>query len=136
MGVAKQKQDRRLEVFEDAYTMWTERRLTQAQAQAQAAELLGVCERTFRRWVVRHREDADGDVVEALRDRRLSRAPHRAAPVDEVMRMVDEYRVRMVAGREVGTDRDDGRRHQRGPLDVLLRGGRPVEQLSGHARGD
>ena len=44
MGVAQQKQDRRLEVFEDLYTMWTERCLTQAQA----AAALGVCDRTFR----------------------------------------------------------------------------------------
>ena len=71
--------------------MWTERRLTQAQA----AEMLGVCDRTFRRWVERYREEeAEGGGVEALRDRRISRASHRAAPVDEVMRMVDEYRAR------------------------------------------
>ena len=66
-------------MFEDAYSMWTNRRLTQAQA----AELLGVCERTFRRWVERYREEeAEGGGVEALRDRRLSRASHRAAPVE------------------------------------------------------
>ena len=77
MGVAKRKQDRRLEVFGDTYAMWTEKRLTQAQA----AEVLGVCERTFRRWVDRYREDeAEGGGVEALRDRCLSRASHRAAP--------------------------------------------------------
>ena len=39
-------------------------------------------------------EEAEGGGVEALRDRRLARASHRAAPVDEVMRMVDEYRTR------------------------------------------
>ena len=91
MGVAKRRQDRRFEVFNDAYTMWTESRLTQAQA----AELLGVCDRTFRRWVAKHREEAaeDGD-IEALRDRRLERASHRAAPVDEVLRMVDGHRTR------------------------------------------
>ena len=89
MGLAKRKEDRRLMLFEDTYSMWTERRLTQAQA----AELLGVCERTFRRWVERYRAD-ESDGVEALRDRRLSRASHRAAPVDEVMRMVDRYRTR------------------------------------------
>ncbi len=43
MIVAQRQQDRRLEVFEDTYTMWSERLLTQAQA----AEMLGVCERTF-----------------------------------------------------------------------------------------
>ena len=73
-------------MFEDTYAMWTERRLTQA---------LDVCERTFRRWVERYREEeSEGGGVEALRDRRVSRASHRAAPVDEVMRMVDEYRTR------------------------------------------
>ena len=89
MGLAKRREDRRLMLFEDTYSMWTERRLTQAQA----AELLGVCERTFRRWVERYRGD-ESDGVEALRDRRLSRASHRAAPVGEVMRMVDRYRTR------------------------------------------
>ena len=89
MGLAKRREDRRLMLFEDTYSMWAERRLTQAQA----AELLGVCERTFRRWVERYRGD-ESDGVEALRDRRLSRASHRAAPVDEVMRMVDRYRTR------------------------------------------
>ncbi len=91
MGVARQGQERRMAVFSDAYTMWTESR----SAQAQAAELLGVCERTFRRWVARRRDGAaeDGD-IEALRDRRLERASHRAAPADEVARMVDGHRTR------------------------------------------
>ena len=73
-------------VFEDAYTLWTERRLTQAEA----AQLLGVCERTFRRQVGRFESDG----IEGLRDRRVSRASHRAASVDEVLRMVDRYRTR------------------------------------------
>ena len=45
MGVAKVAENRRLLVFEDVNEMWTERRLTQEQA----AELLGVSARTFRR---------------------------------------------------------------------------------------
>ena len=53
MGLAKKREDRRLMLFADTYSMWTERRLTQAQA----AEVLGVCERTFRRWVERYREE-------------------------------------------------------------------------------
>ena len=73
-------------LFEDVHSVWTERRLTQEEA----ARLLGVCPRTFRRWSARY--EADG--IEGLRDRRLSRASHRAAPVDEVMRMVDRYRTR------------------------------------------
>ncbi len=56
--------------------------------QDQAAALLGVSARTFRRWMVRYGEDG----MEGLRDRRVSRASHRAAPVDEVMRMVNRYR--------------------------------------------
>ena len=73
-------------MFEDVYTVWTERRLTQEEA----AQLLGVCPRTFRRWSARYEEDG----IEGLRDRRLSGASRRAAPVDEVMRMVDRYRTR------------------------------------------
>jgi len=91
MGVARQRRERRMAVFNDAHTMWTESR----PAQARAAEVLGVCDRAFRRWVARRREEAaeDGD-IEALRDRRLDRASHRAAPVDEVLRMVDGHRTR------------------------------------------
>ena len=73
-------------VFREAYLMWSQGRLTQVQA----AEMLGVCERTFRRWVDRYGEDG----IEGLKDRRISRASHRGAPVDEVMRMVDRYRSR------------------------------------------
>ena len=58
-------------MFEDAYGMWTERRLTQEQA----AELPGAGARTFRRWTERYCEDG----IEGLRDRRVSRASHRAA---------------------------------------------------------
>ena len=86
MGIVQVNQDRRMAVFEDAYTLWTERRLTQLEA----AQLLGVCDRTFRRQIERYESDG----IEGLRDRRVSRASHRAAPVDEVMRMVDRYRTR------------------------------------------
>ena len=86
MGKANLAQERRIMLFEEVYGVWTERRLTQEQA----AELLGVCPRTFRRWSERCGEDG----IDGLRDRRLSGASHRAAPVDEVMRMVDRYRTR------------------------------------------
>jgi len=56
-------------------TMWSERCLTQAQA----AEMLEVCKRTFRRWGERYREEeSEGGGVKALRDRRVSRASRRA----------------------------------------------------------
>ena len=72
--------------FEEAYTGWGERRLTQVQA----AELLGVCTRTFRRYI--HRYESEG--LDGLLDKRMSQISHRRAPVDEVMRMVDRYRRR------------------------------------------
>ena len=86
MGKANLAQEKRIMLFEEVYGAWTERRLTQEEA----AELLGVCPRTFRRWSERYGEDG----IDGLRDRRLSGASHRAAPVDEVMRMVDRYRTR------------------------------------------
>ena len=56
-------------------------------SQMEAAELLGVCERTFRRWRDRHRED--GEV--GLLDLRLQPSPRRA-PVREIERMLGLYR--------------------------------------------
>ncbi len=70
--------------FEEAYEGWNEERLTQGEA----ARLLGVCERSFRRYVVRF--EADG--LEGLIDRRLEQVSHRRAPVDEVMALTDRYR--------------------------------------------
>lgn len=45
--------------------------------------VLGVCDRTFRRYLVRYDEGG----LEALMDKRLTQASHRRAPVDEVMRV-------------------------------------------------
>jgi hypothetical protein len=69
--------------FEEAYTDWQGRRLTQAEA----ARLLGACERTFRRQIDRY--EADG--LDGLIDKRLEQASHRRAPVDEVVKLVDLY---------------------------------------------
>ena len=52
-----------------------------------AAEMLGVTERTFRRWSGRY--DTVG--VEGLQDRQIGRASARAMPVDEALRMVTLY---------------------------------------------
>jgi len=70
--------------FEEAYEGWNEGRLTQAEA----ARILGVCERSFRRYMVNY--EADG--LDGLIDRRLEQTSNRQAPVDEVMAMTDEYR--------------------------------------------
>lgn len=71
---------------EELYTRRQRRDLTMAEA----AEILGVTERTFRRWSVRY--EADG--AEGLEDRRLGRASARAVPVDEVLEMVTLYETR------------------------------------------
>ena len=72
--------------FEEAYGGWTEHCLTQEEA----ARLLGVCARTFRRYINRYEEDG----LDGLMDKRLAQVSHRRAPVDEVMRLVDRYRNR------------------------------------------
>ena len=56
-------------------------------SQLEAAELLGVCERTFRRWRDRHREDGETGLL----DLRLQASPRRA-PVREIERMLGLYR--------------------------------------------
>jgi len=72
--------------FEELYARQQRRELTMEEA----AEMLGVTERTFRRW--RGRYDAEG--AEGLQDRRLGRASARAVPVDEALRMVTLYATR------------------------------------------
>ena len=72
--------------FEEAYVGWQEKRLTQEQA----AEILGVTDRSFRRYVVRY--EAEG--LEGLIDRRIEVMSARGAPADEVMRLVETYRSR------------------------------------------
>jgi len=74
--------------FENALTLWTEQRLTQAEA----ARLLGVCERTFRRYMLRYEQDG----LDGLLDKRLAQASARKAPVDEVLTLCDRYRARHV----------------------------------------
>jgi transposase len=72
--------------FEELYARRQQRILTMAEA----GEMLGVTERTFRRWSGRY--DTDG--VEGLQDRRIGRLSARAVPVDEALRMVTLYETR------------------------------------------
>ena len=72
--------------FEEAYEGWTESRLPQIDA----AQLLGVCPRAFRRYINCYEEDG----LDGLLDKRLAQASRRRVPVDEVMRLVDRYRNR------------------------------------------
>ena len=70
--------------FEEAYEGWTAGRVTQAEA----AGMLGMCERSFRRYLGRYK--ADG--LQGLIDLRLEQASNRRAPVDEVMALTEQYR--------------------------------------------
>jgi len=72
--------------FKEAYDGWQEDRLTQEEA----ALILGVSSRTFRRYIDRYEEGG----VECLADKRLTQASHRRAPVDEVIALVDLYSTR------------------------------------------
>ena len=59
-------------------------------SQEEAAEILGISERTFRRW--RGRFEADG--ADGLYDRRLGKVSARRAPVDEVMTVLELFDTR------------------------------------------
>ncbi len=72
--------------FEETYSLWTEGRITQEEA----ARILGVHERSFRRHLDRYRENG----LDGLIDKRLNQASARKAPVDEVMALADLYRDR------------------------------------------
>ena len=72
--------------FIEAYGAWNAGRLTQAEA----GLLLGMCERSFRRYLARY--EADGLV--GLIDRRLEQVSNRRAPVDEVMALTLKYQTR------------------------------------------
>lgn len=70
--------------FEEMYSGWQEGRFSQDEA----ARVLGVCSRTFRRQICRYEEDG----LEGLSDKRLTQASHRRAPVDEVLKLTERYR--------------------------------------------
>ena len=70
--------------FEEMYFGWSEDHLTQEEA----ARILGVCDRTFRRYIDRYEEAG----ISGLSDKRLTQASFRRAPVDEVMAVADLYK--------------------------------------------
>ena len=72
--------------FQQAYSGWQEGRLTQEEA----ARLLGLCARSFRRHIDRYEEAG----LDGLIDKRLSQVSQRRAPVDEVMALTEQYRKR------------------------------------------
>ena len=59
-------------------------------SQFEAAEILGMHERTFRRWRDRYEDEG----LEGLYDRRLGKASAKRVPVDEVEQVLTLYRER------------------------------------------
>ena len=84
MGRTELLQELRKMRFEQTYEGLKEGRLTQAEA----AQILGMCERSFRRYVARF--TADG--LQGLIDQRLEQVSNRRAPVDEVLALTERYR--------------------------------------------
>ena len=79
-------QERRMEKFDDVLGRFEAKRLSAMDA----AELLGMSERTFRRYRRRYEEDG----LEGLFDRRLGKASSRRVPVDRVAWVLEQYRSR------------------------------------------
>ncbi len=73
----------RMHRFEEAYVGWESGKLSQEEA----ALILGICARTFRRYIYRYEEKG----IEGLKDRRLEGASARRAPVDEVLEITGKY---------------------------------------------
>ncbi len=86
MRRTEQLQGLRLMKFEEVYG----RSFRGELSQLEASEVLGMSERTFRRW--RDRYEAEG--AEGLYDRRLGRASARRAGVDEVLAVLDLFETR------------------------------------------
>lgn len=72
--------------FEHAYDSWKQKRLTQEDA----ASLLNICPRTFRRYIGRYEDEG----MSGLIDKRLDQVSQHRAPVDEVMALEALYRDR------------------------------------------
>jgi transposase len=72
--------------FEELYNQRTEKVLTVEQA----AKILGIDERTFRRWSRRYEEEG----AEGLGDQRLKKAAHNAAGLDEVLELLTIFETR------------------------------------------
>jgi transposase len=86
MKRTKLQEEIRMIRFEEAYQGWVQNRFTQQEA----ARLLGVCERSFRRYIQRY--ELEG--LEALIDKRLHQTSHWRAPVDEVIALNNLYQER------------------------------------------
>jgi hypothetical protein len=100
--------------FEDVDGRWQQRRLSQAEA----AEILGMSERRFRRW----RDRYEGEGVAGLLDRRLGKASTKRVPADQVHTPLTLYRERYDAGAPAQGARARRHHHGRGRQPVPARG--------------
>jgi phosphomannomutase len=109
--------------FEDVYGRWQQRRLSQAEA----AEILGMSERTLRRWRDRYE---DGRVA-GLLDRRLGKASARGVPAgDKMMQILAAEALARKPGRPILTDV----KASQALFDEIARlGGKPVMWKTGHS---
>ena len=80
------RQGVRMMKFMDVFGRWEAAELNQLEA----AELLGVGERTFRRWCRRYEEDGEAGLL----DRRLGKASGKRVPVDREQEVEALYRTR------------------------------------------
>ena len=79
-------QERRMQTFQNVLGHWQARRLSALEA----AEMLGMSERSFRRY--RRRYEDDG--LDGLFDRRLDKASARRVPADRIEWVLEQYRTR------------------------------------------
>lgn len=77
-------QDRRMAKFADVLSRWQSRQLSAAEA----GEILGMSERTFRRFRQRYEEEGEA----GLADKRVGKASARRVPVDRIEWMLELYR--------------------------------------------
>lgn len=80
------KQDIRMRQFEEIYSLRQQKVLKVEEA----ASLLGLSERTFRRWVNRYEEEG----LAGLYDHRLDKMASNAVPMNEVLEMLELYNKR------------------------------------------
>lgn len=81
-------QDRRMQKFTDILGRWERKKLSGLEA----AEMLGMSERQFRRY--RRRYEDEG--VAGLADKRLGKASAKRVPANEIERMLDQYRTHYI----------------------------------------
>ena len=86
MRLTEARQGVRMLKFMDVFGRWEAARLTQLEA----AELLGVGERSFRRWCRRYEEEGETGLL----DRRIGKASGRRVPVDRCDEVEHLYRTR------------------------------------------